>query len=66
MENLLTIPAALQIGEQWVEIILFVLALILIWIGLRFVLGLASRLLRLGCMLILTMAVLFVILRFFG
>ena len=62
--TLLTLPFALLAGEQWVELALFIGALILVWVVLRLVLGVAARLFRIGCMLIVGLGLVLVALQF--
>jgi hypothetical protein len=66
MNTFLAIPLAQVAGEQVVDIILFVVGLVLVWIVLRFILGVAMRIFRIGCMLLLVMGVLLVVLRVIG
>ena len=53
-------------GNQVVQIVLFVAALIVIWIVLRFVLRLATRIFSIGCGLLLALGVLLLILKYLG
>lgn len=68
MNSLLAIPMALPFalpgGDQLTQIGLFLLALVVIWIILRFVLRLAMRIFTLGCLLILGLGAALFILRF--
>jgi hypothetical protein len=53
-------------GDQVVQIVLFVAALIVIWIVLRFVLRLAVRVFSIGCGLLLALGVLLLVLKALG
>lgn len=59
LNNALLLP--LQTSDWPVQVGLYILALIVIWIGLRFILRLAMRVFALGCVLILVLGILLAI-----
>lgn len=66
MSSILILPFATAPSDQLVRIGLFILALVVIWMVLRFLLHLAGRIFTLGCLLILGLGAVLFMLRFLG
>jgi hypothetical protein len=57
---------ALQASDQLIQIAVLIFILLVVWIALRFVMRLAQRIFALGCVIIVLIAVVLLILRFFS